>query len=108
MIKNRNKIILFLVIICLLVGSFLLINNKDIKVKCFSSKSKKYNAVNPTDGKKVAGCDLWFEDIENQFVSYKDVVGNDQNLFIVNRNKYLFKNTCYIGHNISEYLFYTF
>ena len=84
MIKNRNKIILFLVIICLLVGSFLLINNKDIKVKSFSSKSKKYNAVNPTDGKKVAGCDLWFEDIENQFVSYKDVVGNDRNLFIVN------------------------
>lgn len=84
MIKNRNKIILFLVIICLLIGSFLLINNKDIKVKSVSSKSKKYNAVNPTDGKKVAGCDLWFEDIENQFVSYKDVVGNDQNLFIVN------------------------
>lgn len=84
MIKNRNKIILFLVIICLLVGSFLLINNKDIKVKSVSSKSKKYNAVNPTDGKKVEGCDLWFEDIENQFVSYKDVVGNDQNLFIVN------------------------
>ena len=84
MIKNRNKIILFLVIICLLVGSFIVINNKDIKVKSVSSKSKKYNAVNPTDGKKVAGCDLWFEDIENQFVSYKDVVGNDQNLFIVN------------------------
>ena len=84
MIKNRNKIILFLVVICLLVGSFLLINNKDIKVKSVSSKSKKYNAVNPTDGKKVEGCDLWFEDIENQFVSYKDVVGNDQNLFIVN------------------------
>lgn len=84
MIKNRNKIILFLVIICLLVGSFIVINNKDIKVKSVSSKSKKYNAVNPTDGKKVAGCDLWFEDIENQFVSYKDVVGNDRNLFIVN------------------------
>lgn len=84
MIKNRNKIILFLVIICLLVGSFLLINNKDIKVKSVSSKSKKYNAVNPTDGKKVAGCDLWFEDIENQFVSYKDVVDETSNLFIVN------------------------
>lgn len=84
MIKNRNKIILFLVIICLLVGSFLLINNKDIKVKSVSNKSKKYNAVNPTDGKKVAGCDLWFEDIENQFVSYKDVVGETSNLFIVN------------------------
>lgn len=86
MIKNRNKIILFLVIICLLVGSFLLINNKDIKVKSVSSKNKKYNAVNPADARKntEAQCDLWFEDIENQFVSYKDVVGETSNLFIVN------------------------
>lgn len=86
MIKNRNKIILFLVIICLLVGSFLLINNKDIKVKSVSSKNKKYNAVNPADARKntEAQCDAWYDDIENQYVSYKDVVGNDQNLFIVN------------------------
>ena len=86
MIKNRNKIILFLVIICLLVGSFLLINNKDIKVKSVSSKNKKYNAVNPADARKntEAQCDAWYDDIENQYVSYKDVVGNDRNLFIVN------------------------
>ena len=29
-------------------------------------------------------CNLWFDNIENQFVSYKDIVSNDRNLFIVN------------------------
>lgn len=86
MIKNKNKIIVFVVFAFLIVGSLILINNKDIKISSISSKSKKYNAVNPADARKntAAQCDAWYDNIENQYVSYKDVVGNGSNLFIVN------------------------
>ncbi len=86
MIKNKNKIIVFVVFAFLIVGSLIFINNKDIKISSISSKSKKYNAVNPADARKNtdAQCDAWYDDIENQYVSYKDVVGNGSNLFIVN------------------------
>ena len=86
MIKNKNKIIVFVVFAFLIVGSLILINNKDLKISTVSSKGKKYNAVNPADARKntAAQCNAWYDNIENQYVSYKDVVGETSNLFIVN------------------------
>lgn len=86
MIKNKNKIIVFIVFAFLIVGSLILINNKDIKISNVSSKGKKYNAVNPADARvnNAAQCNAWYDNIENQYVSYKDVVGETSNLFIVN------------------------
>lgn len=86
MIKNKNKIIVFIVFAFLIVGSLILINNNDIKISNVSSKGKKYNAVNPADARvnNAAQCNAWYDNIENQYVSYKDVVGETSNLFIVN------------------------
>lgn len=73
MIKNRNKIILFLVIICLLVGSFLLINNKDIKVKSFSSKSKKYEISYNEGFEKTSWCDRYYSGVSTKVFSASEV-----------------------------------
>ncbi len=73
MIKNRNKIILFLVIICLLVGSFLLINNKDIKVKSVSSKSKKYEISYNEGFEKTSWCDRYYSGVGTKVFSASEV-----------------------------------
>lgn len=73
MIKNRNKIILFLVIICLLVGSFLLINNKDIKVKSVSSKSKKYEISYNNGFEKTSWCDRYYSGVGTKVFSASEV-----------------------------------
>ena len=85
MISNKNKVIVLLVSLFLIVGSIILILNKDEKIKRVESDSKKYSKVNVSDGysNPSKSCDLWFDNIENQFVSYKDVDSNDRNLFIV-------------------------
>lgn len=85
MISNKNKVIVLLVSLLLVVGSVVLILNKDEKIKKVESDSKKYSKVNVSEGysNPSKSCDLWFDDIEDQFVSYEDVVSNDRNLFIV-------------------------
>lgn len=85
MISNKNKVIVLLVSLFLIVGSIILILNKDEEIKKVESDSKKYSKVNVSDGysNPSKSCDLWFDNIENQFVSYKDVDSNDRNLFIV-------------------------
>ena len=73
MIKNRNKIILFLVVICLLVGSFILINNKDIKVKSVSSKSKKYEISYNNGFEKTSWCDRYYSGVGTKVFSASEV-----------------------------------
>ena len=86
MINNRNKMIVLLVSLLLVVGSVVLILNKDEKIRKVESDSKKYSKVNVSDGYSNPSkeCHLWFDKIENQFVSYKDIVSKDRNLFIIN------------------------
>ncbi len=58
MINNRNKIIVFVVFAILIVGSVILINNKDIKVSNVSSSGKKYE-VSYEKAISISGCDRY-------------------------------------------------
>lgn len=58
MINNRNKIIVFVVLAVLIVGSIVLINNKDIKVSNVSSSGKKYE-VSYEKAISISGCDRY-------------------------------------------------
>lgn len=56
--KNKNKIIVFIVFLVLILGSIVLINNKDIKVSNVSSSGKKYE-VSYEKAISISGCDRY-------------------------------------------------
>lgn len=74
MINNRNKIIVFVVSAVLIVGSIVLINNKDIKVSSVSSSGKKYE-VSYSQGVRndKYDCNKWYAEYDNKVFNYNEV-----------------------------------
>lgn len=72
MINNRNKMIVLLVSLLLVVGSVVLILNKDEKIRKVESDSKKY-LISINDSTSNNDCDMYFKDIENRFYNYNEV-----------------------------------
>ena len=74
MINNRNKIIVFVVLAVLIVGSIVLINNKDIKVSNVSSSGKKYE-VSYSQGVRndEYECNKWYAEYDNKVFNYNEV-----------------------------------
>ena len=74
MIKLKNKIIVFVVSAVLIVGSIVLINNKDIKVSSVSSSGKKYE-VSYSQGVRndKYDCNKWYAEYDNKVFNYNEV-----------------------------------
>lgn len=72
MIKLKNKIIIFVVFLVLIIGSIVLINNKDIKVSSVSSSGKRYE-ISYSQGVKKNECDKWYDEYDNKIFNYNEV-----------------------------------
>ena len=72
MISNKNKMIVLLVSLLLVVGSVVLILNKDEKIRKVESDSKKY-LISENDSTSNNDCDMYFKDVENRFYNYNEV-----------------------------------